>query len=74
MLIKAEKILSRGDMPENQSEQEIFHSIRNELVQELVNEMMRNGLVKTELFHGKIESFGDYTKVIVSARAYHPDS
>lgn len=73
MLIMAEKILRESDRDPDKTDQEILHEIRQELAQKIVDEMFHNNLIKTEMFHGNMETAGEYSRICVKVRAYYPD-
>ena len=73
MLLKAEKILSHGDILMNSNEAEIFRAVRHELAEKIVEGMIEKGLVKIEIAQELNEDLGALAKVRASVRAYNPD-
>lgn len=73
MLIKAERIISHGDVLLDKSEDEIFRIVRNELACKIADDMIEKGLIKTELTNSLHDDFGPIMKIRVSVRAYNPD-
>ena len=73
MLIKADKILTNGNVLMDKSPEEVFRIVRTELAQEVVNEMFRKGLFKTEMRQVEYDDIGMAVKVSLTVRAYNPD-
>ena len=73
MLLKAEKILSHGDILLNTSEREIFQMARHELAEKIVSDMIDKKLVKIEIAQEIHDDFGAIVKVRAMVRAYNPD-
>lgn len=73
MLLRAEKILSHGDVLLDRSKEEIFQIVRSELAEKIVTKMIDEGLVKIEIINTVHDDFGDLVKVRASARVYNPD-
>ncbi len=73
MLLRAEKILSHGDVLFDSSEEEILQIVRSELAKMIVTKMIDEGLVKIEIINTVHDDFGTLVKVRASARVYNPD-
>ena len=73
MLIEAKRIISHGDVLLDKSEEEIFRIVQYELACKIAEDMIRKGLIKTELTNSLHDDFGLITKIRASVRAYHPD-
>ena len=73
MLLKAEKILSHGNILLDKSEQKIFQIARRELAEKIVSEMISKGIVKVEIAKEIDDDFGAIVKVRATVRAYNPD-
>ena len=73
MLLKAEKIISHGDVLLDKSTDEIYDIARRELACKIVDECISKGLLKVEVVNQIHDDFGSILKVRVSLRAYNPD-
>ena len=73
LVLKAEKILSHGDILLDRSEEEIFQIVRSELAEKIVKKMIDEGLVKIEIINTVHDDFGALVKVRASTRVYNPD-
>ena len=73
MLIKAERIISHGDVLLDKSEDEIFGIVRKELAVKMAEDMIEKGLIKTEMVSQVHDDFGVIAKIRASVRAYNPD-
>lgn len=73
MLLKAERILSHGDILLNASESEMFQMVRRELADKIVSDMIDNGIVKVEVAKELHDDFGTIAKIRATVRAYNPD-
>lgn len=73
MLIKAERIISHGNVLLDKSEDEIFRIVQYDLACKIAEEMVRRGLIKAEITNSLHDDFGSITKIQASVRAYHPD-
>ena len=73
MLLRAEKILSHGNVLLDRSEEEIFQIVRGELAEKIGKKMIDEGLVKIEIINTVHDDFGALVKVRASVRVYNPD-
>ena len=73
MLLKAEKIISHGDVLMDKSTDEIYDIVRRELAEKIVDECISRELLKVEVVNQIHDDFGAILKVRVSLRAYNPD-
>ena len=73
MLLKAERILTHGDILIDQSEREMFQMVKHELAEKIVSDMIDRGLVKTEIVKEVHDDFGAIFKIRATTRAYNPD-
>ena len=74
MLLKAERIVSHGDvLSSDKSEQEVFQMVMHTLVEKIVSDMIDKGLVKFETTREVHEDLGAIAKIRATVRAYNPD-
>lgn len=73
MLLKAEKILSHGDVLIDKSTDEIFNIVRREMCEKFVDAMITKDLVKIQIVNEMHDDFGEILKVRASIRVYNPD-
>lgn len=73
MLLKAERMITRGDMLIDRSNEEIVRLASGEMSREIIKLMQERKLLKLELFQGQDDVNGHYVKVLMTVRAYHPD-
>lgn len=74
MLLKAEKILTRGDqLIPNMSEDDILKMTRRELAEKITDELFTRGYVKTIIRYEVDTEKGPQVSVLSTVRVYHPD-
>lgn len=73
MLLKAEKILSHDGVMIDKSQAEIIDMVKWELAEDIVRQMLEEGLAKIEVRMDDHPAIGEYVRVRVTVRAYNPD-
>lgn len=73
MLLKAEKILTHGDVLMDKSTDEIFDIVRRELCEKIVDGIISRNLLKIQIVNELHDDFGALLKVRVTTRVYNPD-
>ena len=73
MLLKAEKIISHGNVLMDKSTDEIYAIVRRELAEKIVDECISKELLKVEVVNQIHDDFGPILKVRASLRVYNPD-
>lgn len=76
MLVKGKRIIHPdGNILRHLSEEEILRLTKSELIEDMIDECLREGLVKIEVVHRLDTRSGeDFVEVIALLRAYHPDA
>ena len=73
MLLKAEKILTHGDMLINASEDDIYRITKTELAEKIIALMFEKNLLKTEIRYSSEFEGRDTVSIRMTVRAYNPD-
>lgn len=73
MLLKAEKIISHGDVLFDRNQEEIINIAVHELSEKIITEMFDKKLFKIEMAEKQNEILGTYLSIRMSTRAYNPD-
>lgn len=73
MLLKAEKILTNGEILMFASESDIYNYARRELSEKILDGILTKDLMKIQIVKEMNEDLGEIIKIRATTRVYNPD-